>query len=460
MEQATGVTEQLTAGEVGQAEKPEQRKPFWQNHSWKIVEYRIGIIPLPVFVILAVTVAVFTKSGEIPTEINMVLAILVLFGFSCAEIGKRIPFISKIGAPAIFATFIPSYLAFHHVIPANLVKVIADFYTNTQFIYLFIAVIIVGSIFSMDRKVLIAGFIKIFIPVAVGSIVGMIVGTAVGAALGLGVFHTFFFIVVPIMAGGVGEGAIPLSLGYSEILQGTTRGEVFAQVLPPIMLGNLCAIMLSGMLNYLGTKAPHLTGRGYLSPGGNDLDETDKEVVSAAAPEPSTVGAAAITAMALYLVGLLCHKLFGLPAPVMMIFVAVAVKLAKAVSPELMSGSRVIYKFFSTSVTYPQLFAIGVSMTPWDKLCSAFNLPNLITVTVTVCAMMTTGFFMGKLMKLYPIDAAIVTACHSGQGGTGDVAILTAANRISLMPFAQISTRIGGAITVTVVLIVLARMMH
>jgi malate:Na+ symporter len=58
---------------------------------------------------------------------------------------------------------------------------------------------------------------------------------------------------------------------------------------------------------------------------------------------------------------------------------------------------------------------------------------------------------------MYPIDVAIVTACHSGQGGTGDVAILTAGNRMQLMPFAQIATRIGGAITVTVVLIVLTQ---
>ena len=63
---------------------------------------------------------------------------------------------------------------------------------------------------------------------------------------------------------------------------------------------------------------------------------------------------------------------------------------------------------------------------------------------------MVTGFFVGRWVNLYPIEAAIVNACHSGQGGTCDVAILTAANRIELMPFAQIATRIGGAVTVTI----------
>jgi malate:Na+ symporter len=79
-------------------------------------------------------------------------------------------------------------------------------------------------------------------------------------------------------------------------------------------------------------------------------------------------------------------------------------------------------------------------------------------IVLTVASLIATGFAVGRLLGMYPIDTAIVTATHSGQGGTGDIAILTAANRLELMPFAQIATRIGGAITVTLTLILLARM--
>jgi len=102
----------------------------------------------------------------------------------------------------------------------------------------------------MDRRVLIKGFLKIFVPLASGSVAAATVGTLVGAALGMGARQTFFFTVVPIMAGGVGEGAIPLSTGYAQILH-QPQGDMFAQVLPPVMLGSLMAILLAGFLTIL-----------------------------------------------------------------------------------------------------------------------------------------------------------------------------------------------------------------
>jgi len=428
---------------------------FWPSGWWRVMEFRIGIIPLPVYLLLVALIAGFGLTGAVPGEITMAIAILAVFGFTCAEFGKRLPILRNIGGAAICATFIPSFLAFHHLLPSPIIKGVTEFTKSTNFLYLFIASIIVGSILSMDRHVLIKGFVKIFVPLAIGSIVAGAVGAAVGTLLGLGAYHTFFFIVVPIMAGGVGEGAIPLSIGYGDILH-LPQGDVFAQVLPPVMLGSLTAILLSGFLNYVGKKRPHWTGEGRLQPGEHDDMDPAKEEITGHM-DVSHIAAAGITAISLYLVGLLGHKLFGFPAPVTMLFIAVLVKLTQAVSPKLQEGAFVVYKFFSTAVTYPLLFAIGVAMTPWDKLVAAFTLPNLITIVATVATLMTTGFFVGRWLKMYPIETAIVNACHSGQGGTGDVAILTAANRMTLMPFAQIATRIGGAITVTLTLIALSR---
>lgn len=451
MESTTKLT--VIDGAIDKNIQPEISTRFYPDGWWKLMEYRIGIVPLPVYILLIGIISTFVLLNKISGDISMVIAIMVIGGFTCAEIGKRIPILRSIGGAAIFATFIPSCLVFYHVLPNSIVQPITDFHKNTNFLYLFITAIIVGSILGMDRQTLIKGFLKIFVPLASGSVAAMIVGTIVGTALGMGAHHTFFYTVVPIMAGGVGEGAIPLSVGYADILQ-QDQGEIFAQVLPPVMLGSLMAILLSGLLNYVGKKYPHLTGEGRLQPDEHyDFDPKQEEINGQM--DVSHIAAAGIMAISLYLLGILCFNLFGLPAPVSMLFIAVVVKLAHGASPRLQEGAYVVYRFFAVAVVYPLLFLVGVAITPWDKLVEAFHIANIITIFATVVTLMATGFFVGKWLKMYPIETAIINATHSGQGGTGDVAILTAANRMVLMPFAQVATRIGGAITVTLVLIAL-----
>ena len=455
----------ITASGTGRPDAPISGAPiiqrFWPETWWRLVDMKIGIIPIPIYVILVALLAILTVEGEIKSDGPTMIAVLVVGGFTCAEIGKRLPVLRSIGAGAIFATFIPSALAYYKLIPPQIEKSIIDFTKFTNFLYIYIAAIIVGSILGMDRTVLIRGFLKIFVPLAAGSVVAGCVGTLVGTLLGVGAYKTFFFIVVPIMAGGVGEGAIPLSIGYAAIL-GQPQGELFAQVLPPVMLGSLTAIIFAGTLNYVGKRRPHLTGEGRLQAGEHDdMDPKQRDVRDeggGAGMDVATIAAAGLTAITLYLLGVMLHHVTGLPAPVAMLFLAVLAKLSRAVSPHLQAGGFVVYKFVQIGMTYPLLFAIGVALTPWDKLMAAFTVVNLIVIVATVFTLMATGFVVGRWLNLYPIETAIVNACHSGQGGTGDVAILTAANRMQLMPFAQIATRIGGALTVTGVLLVLRSM--
>ncbi len=444
---------------------PESTPPasgFWPHGWWKLMELRIGILPLPVYLVLFGIIVWFTQQGgKFPGEICVMMAVLAVGGFTCGEIGKRLPVLHHFGAAAIFATFVPSYLVYKKILPDPLITAVTDFTKGTNFLYLFIAAVIVGSILGMDRTVLIKGFVKIFIPIALGTVLATLVGVGVGTLLGLGAKHTLFYLVVPVMAGGVGEGAIPLSTGYAEILH-LKQGDEFASVLPAVMIGSLIAILLSGALNFVGRKFPALTGDGRLQPDGHDELNLKQDEITGHM-DVTHVAAAGSLAISFYVVGLFLAGFFAkfsytVPAALSMLALAVLAKLAHGVSPKLQAGAQVVYKFFASAVTYPLLFAIGVAMTPWDKLVAAFSLPNLITIGATVTTMVTTGFFVGRWIKLYPIETAIITACRCGQGGTGDVAILTASNRMQLMPFAQIATRIGGLITVTLALAALKAM--
>lgn len=417
---------------------------------------QIGIIPLPVYLLLIGIIVFLTMDGKMPTELSMMIAVLAVGGFTCAEIGRRIPGLRLVGGAVIFATFVPSAMTYYHLLPKVMVTGIADFTKSSQFFYVFISAIIVGSILGMDRAVLIRGFIRMFIPMMAGSVMAALVGTAVGTALGLGTRHTLFYIVAPIMAGGVGEGAIPLSIGYADLLH-VKQGDVFAQILPAVMFGSLTAILLSGTLNLMGKKYTKLTGEGRLQPGERDQMNPLQQEIGSHIDIPGIAGAG-ILAISLYLLGLVFFRLCHLPAPVGMLFAAVVIKLMKWAPARLQQSSFVYYKFFATAVTFPLLFAFGVALTPWDQLVAAFAPPKLITIAATVVTMVATGFFTARWIKMYPIDVAIVNSCRCAQGGTGDVAILTASNRMQLMPFAQVATRIGGAITVTLAIIAMARM--
>lgn len=421
---------------------------------WHILDnWKVGIIPLPLFLLAGGLIALDCLGGKLPSDIVVMVATLAFFGFACGEFGKRLPVLGKLGAAAICATFIPSALVHYGLLPEVVVESTTKFYKSTNILYLYICCIIVGSIMSMNRTTLIQGFLRIFFPMLCGEIVGMVVGVGVGTALGLEPFQVFFFIVLPIMAGGVGEGAIPLSIGYAALMH-MDQGVALGRVLPMVMLGSLTAIVISGCLNQLGKRFPHLTGEGQLMP--NRRNETHRETPVEGKMDVTTLASGALLAVLLYMLGMLGQKTIGLPAPVGMLFLAVLLKLVNGVSPRLQEGSHMVYKFFRTAVTYPILFAVGVAITPWQELVNAFTVTNLLVIISTVTALVATGFLVGKKIGMYPIDVAIVSCCQSGQGGTGDVAILTSGNRMNLMPFAQIATRIGGAINVSLGLLFLS----
>ncbi|MDR3515378.1 MAG: 2-hydroxycarboxylate transporter family protein [Azospirillaceae bacterium] len=437
------------------------REKLWPNAWWKIVDLRIGIIPLPIYLLLIAIIALLmhsspsgTGASKLSSDILVSIAILAVGGFTCGELGKRLPILKNLGASAILATFLPSYLVFAHLIPEPVIASTREFFKTSNFLYLYIACIIVGSVLGMDRHSLIRGAAKIFVPLASGVVVAAMFGTVLGTVLGLGTYHTFFYIVVPMMGGGIGEGVIPISIGYA-LLSGADQGVILAGIMPMVMMGSLTCIVLAGFLNWYGARHPALTGNGRLTVDGVDEAGSESAAALTGPIDPSTIGAAGVTAVAFYLVGVIGQRAFDFPAPVMMLFIAFGLKALNAISPKLQQGGRALQKFFAVSVTYPLLFSVGVSITPWEKLLGAFTILNIIVIIATVMVLVTTGFVVSRWMKMYPIDAAVVCSCSAAQGGTGDVAILSSANRLQLLPFCSIATRLGGACMVTFALMLM-----
>ena len=72
-------------------------------------------------------------------------------------------------------------------------------------------------------------------------------------------------------------------------------------------------------------------------------------------------------------------------------------------------------------------------------------------VTCTILTFVIAAGIFGRLFGLYPIESAISIGCCSCDiGGTGDLVNCQVSKRMDLFPFASISTRLGGALALLV----------
>ncbi|XEO94653.1 2-hydroxycarboxylate transporter family protein [Latilactobacillus sakei] len=420
-----------------------------QNLFQKFIALHIGIIPMPLYLILTLGYILLTMGNQMPDDMLGALGIMTLFSFILEEVGKHIPVLKSLGGKVLVVTFLPSYLVYQNWLPKSTVHVVTNFMTRNNFLAFFIALLIVGSISAMNRKTLIKASTRIIVVLLICELVGPILGIAVGTLLGLSAWKSYFYVVAPIMAGGVGEGALPLSLGYAAIIS-MTQPKIFAMILPCVMLGSLVAVILAGILKKIGDVHPELTGNGRLVESDEAESGLDNLTQKSNGADIEKMLVSGILAIALYLLGVWVNSVIHLPAPIVLLIVVMAAKMLGWIPASLQAGGSSLYSLTVKGITPPLLFGVGVAMTPWKSLITVFtNVPMLITIVVTVTGIVAAAFFSAKFLGMYPVDTAIAVSCCSGQGGTGALAILAAGDRMVLMPFAQVAVRLGGAITVT-----------
>lgn len=406
----------------------------------------VGAVPLTLFVGIATIVVVASMAGVLPKNMIGGLAVIMTLGFALAKIGRMVPVLKDIGGPAILCLMMPSVLVYFGVFDPHTLGTVHLLMKEANLLYFVIACLVVGSILGMNRTILIQGMVRMFVPLVVGTGAAIFTGLLVGSLFGYSLYHTFFFIIVPIIGGGIGEGILPLSLAYSAIL-GQTPDVYVAQLAPAAVVGNIFAIICAGFLARLGARRPQLSGDGMLIRSHDD-NQVFSQAQSGQPTDFQLMGAGLLMICAFFIVGGLLEKVLHIPGPVLMILAAVLCKYTKVIPAAMELGAHSCYKFVSAALVWPLMIGLGMLYVPLESVVSVFSVGYVVVCGSVVMSMALSGFFIASRLNMYPVEAAIVTSCHSGLGGTGDVAILSASNRMSLMPFAQIATRIGGASTV------------
>lgn len=250
----------------------------------------------------------------------------------------------------------------------------------------------------------------------------------------------------------MGAGAVPLSKIFGEGL-GRDAAEMLSRMVPAVALGNALSIVCGGLLNRLGKISKRsLSGNGQLMITSSTTAAAELELDPAYKRDRDTIklssmGIGLLMATSFFALGALINK--AVPAIHGYAWMILSVALVKSLGLLPQQFEICCYQWFQfvmNNLTGVLLVGIGVSYTNLVQVAQAFTPQYLLLVTITVLGAILGAGLVGRLVGFFPIESAITAGlCMSNMGGTGDVAVLSAAQRMELMPFAQISSRIGGA---------------
>lgn len=406
----------------------------------------VKINGIPLFIYLAITalVAVCMVMNWLPGGMIGALAIMMVFGFLLNAIGDNLPIVKTfLGGGAIVCIFGSASMVSAGLIPASVIENVDTFMNATGFLNFYIAALITGSILGMDRKLLLKASLR-FLPVALSAMTfAVLMVGAVGWAVGFGFKDAIMYIAIPMMGGGMGAGVVPMSGIYAAEL-GVEASEIISRMVPASTLGNCMAIIGAGLLAKLGEVKPSLSGNGKLMVKQDDsLNQKNDDK-----PDLQTLGMGLILSASFYLLGTVVNKFLPFIHTYAWMIILVALTKAIGIIPKSFENATQQWsKFVMKNWTSALLVGIGISLIDLKAVAAAISPVYLLLVIVVVGGVALGAGIGGRLVGFYPVESAVTAGlCTTNMGGTGDVAVLSACKRMELLPFAQISTRICGAL--------------
>ncbi|MDH4574131.1 2-hydroxycarboxylate transporter family protein [Salinicola acroporae] len=397
-------------------------------------------IPFPLFAIAAGVLVVSMATDTIPTGMIGALLVMMILGELMGFIGDRLPIVkSYLGGGAILAIFGAAALVYVQWLPTGVVDNVTQFMKSGGFLNFYIAALITGSILGMDSRVLVKVGSRYALPLICAVLFAALFAIAVGWVMGFSPQDAVVVITLPIMGGGMGAGAVPMSQIYEQLL-GQPASYYISILVPALALGNVFAIIIAGLLNGLANRMPSLTGNGQMMPG-VEIEERESK------PDLSKLGIGVIAALTFFVAGEILGGFIPLHPYALMIILVAVLKIANVVPESINEAAAQWFQFVAKNWTFALLFGIGIAYTDLGQVIDAISITYVMIVFAVVAGAAFGAGLVGKLVGFYPIESAITAGlCMANMGGTGDVAVLSAAKRMQLMPFAQISSRLGGAL--------------
>jgi malate:Na+ symporter len=410
-------------------------------------------LTLPVFVFFAVVILALTYAGKLPNDLMGAFGFIFVTGLIFGEIGDRLPIVKDyLGGGPIMCIFGPAFLVYEGWVPKYVVDIIKNFMDKTNFFAFFISFLLGGALLTMSRKIVLQASLR-YIPALFGGIIlSFALAMGVGALTGYGARKALYMVAIPVMGGGVGAGALPLSQIYAAAAN-IDPAQMLSMVMPAVVLGNVLSILGGVIMDRVGRAKPRLTGNGMLMKIENKelLADIEKEKQSQAqAPDIQLMGAGFFLCVGYYLVALAIQTyLFPkIHAFVWLILMLAATKALHLLPDRLELGTIQWSQTWVKNLIYAALIPIGLSYTDLSLVGRAVSNPGyLLTIVVTVIGAVIGAGLVGELVGLYFVESGISAGlCMSNMAQTGDLAVLGAAKRMDLMPFAAYSSRIGGSL--------------
>lgn len=409
----------------------------------KLNEIKISGVSLPLYAFIVFVLAVTIAMGKLPFNMLGLTLLLVVMGHVLYFIGEKLPIMnSYLGGGSVFTLLGATLLATFHIIPKDIIVATKGFLGDSfGFLDFYIAALICGAILGMNRKILVKASAR-FIPV---SLVTMVIGAfsvgLVGMLLGQGFGHSILYVSFPQMVGGMGAGILPLSKIYASNLHGD-QATIFSQLAPATTLGNILAIIGAVLISkvFVNSKS---NGHGVLIPV--NKDELKKEKLNL---NPTDIGVGMMFAFTIFLLGVICNAFVPKIHSYAFMIIIVFILKALDVVPKTLENCVVMFnQVIMSNLTHAVLAGIGLSLIDLSTLAKAMNVQFIILSLTSVVAMGLAAAIIGEFVGLFPVETAIGAGMiNNSMGGTGNIAVLSASDRMEMIAFAQMANRLSGAI--------------